>query len=249
MYSRQLKRSPLIETTFYVFFVPGTKKTAREIQTFAEINFTNTKFKRFLVKKDVNVSISADGSVKTENVSDVEGVQIETTAHKILSLKGNSFLFTQLDGYENWDSFCGEAEEFYSAYKKFIGVKGIFRIGVRCVDRIVLATGNIPVCPTDCLTTISELSPMFGDITSIDFMYRDFIQFNKYDLLAAYTRVLKRIQRKSSVIFLDTDVFALDPNLQKGLMVEPGLLTRIREVKDILFFKSIHDTVVKEFDK
>lgn len=249
MTERQLRHSPLIETTFYVSFVPESKKDASEIRSFGEQYFKGAEFKRFLVKKDVNVSILTDGSVKTDNTSDVEGAQFEKSGRKVLSLKRNSFLFTQLDGYENWDSFCNDAMEFYSAYVKYVGVKGIFRIGVRCVDRIFLATGNIPSYPSDCLTTVSDLRSLFGDVEPIDFMYRDFVRFGKYDLLATYTRVMKKPQGKVPTLFLDTDVFAFDPNLSKGLAVEAGLLTRIRKVKNILFFKSMHDEIVKEFDK
>ena len=249
MIERQLKRSPLIETTFYVLFVSNNKRNASEIRSFGEQCFKDAEFKRFLVKKDVSVSILTDGSVKTDNTSDVEGVQFEKSGRKVLSLKRNSFLFTQLDGYENWQSFCKDAVEFYSAYASYVDVKGVFRIGVRCVDRIFLATGNIPPYPSDCLTTISDLRIPFGDIEPIDFMYRDFVRFSKYDLFAAYTRVMKNTQGKVPTLFLDTDVFALDPNLSKGLAVETGLLTRIRKVKNILFFKSMRDEIVKEFDK
>ena len=249
MTERQLKHSPLIETTFYALFVPNNKKDASEIRSFGERYFKGAEFKRFLVKKDVSVSILTDGSVKTDNTSDVEGVQFERSGRKVLSLKRNSFSFTQLDGYENWESFCNDALEFYSVYANYVEVKGVLRIGVRCVDRIFLATGNIPPYPSDCLTTIYDLRIPFGDVEPIDFMYRDFIRFNKYDLLAAYTRVMKKTQGKVPTLFLDTDVFALDPNLSKGLTVETGLLTRIRKVKNILFFKSIHDEIVKEFDK
>ena len=249
MNEKQLKHPPLIETTFYVLFVPGANKTAEEIRSFVESSFMDIEFKRFLVKKDVNVSISQDGSVKTENTSDVEGAQFEKPGRKVLSFKRNSFLFTQLDGYENWESFCNDSVEFYSAYSSYLGVKGLLRIGVRCVDRIFLATGNIPPYPSDCLTTISDLRVPFGDIEPIDFMHRDFVRFSKFDLLAAYTRVMKRAQRKAPILFLDTDVFAFDPNLSKSLKVETGLLTRIRKVKNILFCKSIQDEVMKEFDK
>ena len=249
MSEKKLKHSPLIETTFYVLFMPSANKTAAEIRSFAESSFKDIEFKRFLIKKDVNVSISQDGSVKTENTSDVEGAQFEKVDGKVLSLKRNAFFFTQLNGYENWKSFCDDALVFYSAYVKQIGIKGVMRIGVRCVDRIPLETGCVPASPTECLKTISDLRVPFGDVEPIDFMYRDFMRFNNYDLFAAYTRVMKRMQGKPATIFLDTDVFALDSNRQNGLVVESGLLARIREVKNILFFKSIHDAIIKEFDK
>ncbi|NOX43267.1 MAG: TIGR04255 family protein [Gammaproteobacteria bacterium] len=163
---------------------------------------------------------------------------------KLVQFRKDGFTFNKLHPYDNWESVCSEAKEFWSIYKNTISPKVIKRIAIRYINRIDIPLGaelseyfnGAPVIPAGIPASIEK------------FITRTTVKNSDIDSSANITLAYEGVNKSEKAsILLDIDVY----EVLKLDVKEDGFLwdkfEEFHDFKNNIFFNSVTDKTLESY--
>ncbi len=155
----------------------------------------------------------------------------------------DTFVFSRLSPYNEWDSFSKEAMRLWDIFRKIMNPDEIQRIGVRYINKIVT---------TEPVLELSDYYVSGPDsIPKTDWQIAHFLHKDTYSPNDKYiVNVVKTIQIKQKNtnmgLILDIDVI-----MNKKMFVDTDKINKylleMKDLKNISFFNSLKPEIIKRF--
>jgi len=175
------------------------------------------------------------GQPLEQEVSDLgwKGLRCESGDKKrIAQFYKDSFIFSQLQPYDCWDTFLDEALKLWGTHKKIAQPAEIQRIGLRYVNRIEVPQTEFRL--EDYLVNPPK-PPQGLEIPFTSFMHHDTFDISNYPYGVNF---VKTIQTEPLAIILDIDVFMNQPVEVESESLST-CLAEMRWIKNKVFSNSV----------
>ena len=176
----------------------------------------------------------------------LQGYFFTSADEKIIAqFRADGFTFNRLYPYTSWDELFPQAMELWRLYSDISRPDGVTRLAVRYINRIVLPTGEIDFATY--LTAGPSIPPGLPELVS-SFLTRVSIHDIEKDVHANIAQALEGAgPGQPAAVILDIDSYR-----QKEMSVgDPAIeltFNKLREFKNLIFFKSLTDTTLRGFD-
>lgn len=160
----------------------------------------------------------------------------------VVQFNKDSFVFSRLKPYENWEKFSQEALRLWKIYCELLKPVEIGRIGLRFINRLAIKQEQKveladyykrPPLPIEGLNW-----PLSG------YLYRDVLQVPGTPYSANVIKTVQRTQQEAGLL-LDIDVF-MDKRLSFNELRISEHMNKMRWVKNKVFFSSLTEKALKE---
>ena len=199
-------------------------------------------------QQDIQISASgnSDGSSEFLQRTQWNGFRLQDEqGHHVAQFTLNGVIFSRLEPYESWDTFKAEAIRFWALFVELAEPTVIQRLGVRYINRILLADGEQP-------STFLKAAPYTlpgVEVSPESFFYKDTYHVPSYPYSVHWTRTIQPegaspIDKRA--LILDIDVFTTEL-LQLDQDTVTQRLQEMRWLKNKVFFGCITDTALERF--
>jgi uncharacterized protein (TIGR04255 family) len=174
-----------------------------------------------------------------------QGYVFRTTDKKLLAqFRADGFTLNRLRPYTSWEELFPIALDLWKLYCSAASPEGVSRLAVRYINRIVLPSDlgefsrylrAAPVVPEELPQTVTA------------FQSRTTIQDTGRGLAAHVAQAFGTDAESQKTLILDIDAFCegawapSDPEIA-------GIFGRLREFKDLIFFNSLTDETLRQFE-
>lgn len=204
--------------------------------------------------REIHYEVRSEGKKPPEqSIRDLgwRGVRFQSTNQKnIAQFNRDGFAFSRLEPYDNWQSFFQEGKSLWSVFKDIASPITIERIGLRFINRIELAHGELNI---EHYLRKAPVPPVNLDLPFFGFMHQETLGVPGHPYAINLIRTIqppKNPEDNGIAIILDIDVFTLQPIAQPIENDDNKLkhmLNEMRWLKDKTFFGSITDEVLEKF--
>jgi len=161
----------------------------------------------------------------------------------IAQFNKDAFVFSRLKPYENWEQLSGEAFRLLSIYHELIKPTKVMRIGLRFINRIAVKQEKVELAdyykyPPEPLKEL--------DWTLNGYLHHDVIRVPETEYAVNLIKTVQNIPGEIGLI-LDIDVFRQNPFEYDNRHIKK-CLEEMRWVKNKVFFCSLTDKIIKEFE-
>lgn len=165
---------------------------------------------------------------------------------QVVQARLDGFTFSRLRPYETWEHLRDEARELWQRYVRLAKPVAITRLAVRYINRLDLPGGAVRL--EDWLLTMPSVAPDLPRTLAGYFM-RFGLSFAPSGAMALITEAMQPPPAPNMVrIILDIDVFQEQPvEVQDDCPVAWEQLEELREIKNKIFFHSLTNKAVEQF--
>jgi len=186
--------------------------------------------------KSLEHSIKFEENLPPEQqVSDLgwKGLRCESEDKKrVAQFYKDSFIFSQLQPYDCWDTFFGEALRLWEIHKKIAQPTEIQRVGLRYVNRIDVTQAEFQL--EDYL--VNPPQPPGLEIPFTSFMHHDTFNIPNYPYGVNFVKTVQTEQTMG--LILDIDVFINQPIKVENESLST-YLPEMRWIKNKIFSNSV----------
>ncbi len=238
-----LSKAPIVEAALEVRVVPITKWDENALTHELKSRLTDypnaepLRLAKFEVKRD------RPAEPRVEDFGCV-GLKLPS-ANKlhIAQFNKESFVFSRLRPYEDWDQFRGEALRLWKVYCELLNPCQITRIGLRFINRIAIRGDSVQLGD---YYRYPPTSPKELDWPLAGYLHHEVMQVPETEFSVNVIKTVQNAHGETGLI-LDIDVFWQDPKNQSKysevFLLES--LESMRWVKNKVFFSSLTDTAVE----
>lgn len=242
---RHLDKAPIVEAIIEVRLDPNPDLNIEMLKAFhGEIRkeFPTAEERRLLEGK---LSFDPKTIVQTSAQSVVGFSYKSEDGLNVAQFMLNSFVFSRLKPYPEWDTFYAAAKSVWEKYWTFTGKKfRIVRVGTRFINLLETPPGKIQMrklFPTFPLAPVGNLVLSGGQV-------RLLVKNPVEDYTAIIGQALKPGSGgKNAAIAIDIDVFQ---ERDFGLDAESAwdAVGRLKKFKNELFFNTVADSILKQYE-
>lgn len=184
------------------------------------------------------------GQKPEQKVSDLgwRGLRCETEDKlQVAQFYRDSFVFSRLQPYEDWDAFCSEALRLWTFHRSMAKPEQVDRLGLRFINRIRVPQGKS--FDLDDYLTAAPQPPAGIDFPFVSFLHQDsfMVPGHPYGV-----NMIKTVQEAGGIwLILDIDVFTTQP-VQVEEVEQSDYLRNMRWLKNKFFFSSITEKAKEE---
>lgn len=183
------------------------------------------------------------GQAPEQTVHDLgwRGLRCETEDKlQVVQFYRDSFVFSRLQPYENWDSFYAEAMRLWRIHQSIAKPEQVDRLGLRFINRIRVPQSKFEL---DDYLTVAPQPPKGTGYPFVSFLHQDLFQVPGRPYRV---NMIKTIQEAEGAwLILDIDVFTTQ-SLEVEQVEEPRYLREMRWLKNKFFFSSITEKAKEE---
>lgn len=241
-----LKAAPSIEAVIHWQAHAG-KKLEPEILK-AELTQRLPDYPILQTQQDIQFSAvgTPDGSSEFFQQTQWSGFRLQDEQNRhVAQFTLNGVAFSQLEPYEDWDSFQTEALRFWHIFLELAKPTVIQHLGVRYINRIALGDSEQP---SQYLNTIPAPPPGL-ELTDESFFHQDTYSIPGYSYSINWVRTIQPAGANSAdgrSLIVDIDVFIQDLlQLDQDTLVQR--LQEMRWLKNKVFFSCITNHALKRF--
>ncbi|MEJ2665269.1 MAG: TIGR04255 family protein, partial [Spirochaetia bacterium] len=159
----------------------------------------------------------------------------------IVQLNMDSFVFSRLNPYENWNKFFSESIRLWAIYNEYAKVKIIRRLGLRFINK--LSFPNNELLDFNKYLAFPPSNPDNLELPFTEFFHRDSFLVPNYPYRINIIKALKsNLKIKGTDIIIDIDIF--DSSLGNIPEINLNLLKRrfseMRWLKNKVFFNVVN---------
>ena len=199
-------------------------------------------------QQDIQISAvgSPDGSSEFLQRTQWNGFRLQDEQGRhVAQFTLGGVIFSRLEPYESWDTFKAEAIRFWDLFVALAEPTVIQSLGVRYINRILLADGEQP---STFLKAVPYTLPGVG-VSPESFFYKDTYRVPGYPYSIHWTKTIQPegaspIDQRALII--DIDVFTTEL-LQLDHSTLAQSLQEMRWLKNKVFFGCITDTALERF--
>ncbi len=184
------------------------------------------------------------GHLPEQTVHDLgwRGLRCETEDKlQVVQFYRDSFVFSRLQPYENWDSFYAEAMRLWRIHRSIAQPEQVERLGLRFINRIRAPQGQS--FELEDYLTVAPRAPEGIDYPFVSFLHQDSFQVPGYPY---GVNVIKTVQEAEGTwLILDIDVFTTQP-VEVDRVERSQNLREMRWLKNKFFFSSITEKAIEE---
>jgi uncharacterized protein (TIGR04255 family) len=242
-----LPRAPVVEAVIDIR--ARTSVDLREPSVEARLTgiATGYRFERATHEFEAQLALHADRLPESQVSGRWKGLRfVADDGKRIAQFNRDGFVLSRLAPYTDWSELHDEAIELWHAYAEIATPATMHRVGVRYINRILLAPGDAGL--EDYLDP-SPTTPRGLDLPFQSFVHQDRFAVPGHPYGVSVTRTIERRQQEnvaSSAIILDIDAFTVE-----GVDVAEDELVRhlahLRWLKNKVFFGSIGRTAMIQF--
>jgi len=169
------------------------------------------------------------------------GLRCETEDKlQVVQFYRDSFVFSRLQPYEDWNKFCDEALRLWRIHQSIAEPEQVDRLGLRFINRI-----RAPQSPFELggYLTVAPKTPDGIGYPFVSFLHQDAFQVPDHPY---GVNVVKTVQESEGTwLILDIDVFTTQ-SVEAGRLEESRYLREMRWLKNKFFFSSITEKAKEE---
>lgn len=245
--SRQYPRAPIVEAVLEMRVVTPEDVTVEHLAGVAADDSSYLEPNSFYeVQGQLNL---AESGVTAEALQRHTGYQRQSRdGARHFQARKDAFAYLQRSPYSDWESFVGEAERLWHAYKSVARPVALLRIGSRFVNRIDIPGSSVEL--KDYFRTTAEVSPDLPQAISgllLQIQLPEVRPGIGCNIIATLTTPA---EPETVSAILDIDVFCtpdIDPSLLTFDKDVRGWLSRLRWAKNDVFEACITDQTRRLF--
>jgi len=184
------------------------------------------------------------GQKPEQSVHDLgwRGLRCETEDKlQVAQFYRDSFVFSRLQPYENWDSFYAEAMRLWRIHRSIAKPEQVDRLGLRFINRIRAPQGQS--FELEDYLTVAPRTPEGIDYPFVSFLHQDSFQVPGHPY---GVNVVKTVQEAEGTwLVLDIDVFTTQ-SIEADQLGDSPHLQEMRWLKNKFFFSSITEKAKEE---
>lgn len=239
-----LAKAPIIEAVFEIKTVPvelwEEAAITTEIKNIYPSGYTFESERMF---EQTLGFLSAQPMEAVNPVVSWNGLKvISADKTEIIKFSRDAFLYSRLKPYTDWEDFSSKSLKNYEMYKTINKSAGnIKRLGIRFIN-------SIDYDGSDLSKYLKHPPVKAGDVAMT---FNGFLHHNSYSLQDEgiqinHIQMLKPAAagQKNAALIIDVDVFI--DTIKPGFNVESSL-SRIRELKNDIFFGSLSEEQIRRF--
>ncbi len=198
---------------------------------------------------DVEIAFgTAVGSSEMSHRTQWNGFRIRDEKNHVAQFTPMGAVFSQLEPYEEWESFQTEAMRFWDIFLEIAVPTTIQRLGVRYINRIVLGRNENP--STYLKIMQSALADL--ELPTESFFYQDTYQIPGYPYHVNWVRTIQTqsiapVDYQPQALIIDIDVFTTNEFIASDRESLIKHLHEMRWIKNKIFFTCITKTALEQF--
>jgi uncharacterized protein (TIGR04255 family) len=187
-----------------------------------------------------------ENSPVVKQLRDWQGYQLKSADGRyVVQFKRDGVVFSRTKEYENWETFTAAAKKVWKVFLELAAPLEIQRVGVRFINHFPDAT------PETMGEVLDEPPTCPANLPLKEFVYQSTFTVPGHPFGVRVIKVMQPStpgQPQSSGLFLDDDVFTTTVirNAKDEAEVD-GALTKMRWLKNKVFFTLVKKTVVESF--
>lgn len=162
---------------------------------------------------------------------------------KVVQMRFDGFTFSRLAPYTSWEDVVAEARRNWSQYLRVAPVKSVVRIAVRYINNFVIPAGRAPAEYLALLPPVPEEMPAVGIKSSLTRLH---LNDSISEANCIVTQGFEQAGEAGTTVVIDIDVFR---SHEFGLSRDDmwTAFEELRKIKNRIFFSSITDLAVRDF--
>ncbi len=234
-----LKNAPIVEAALEIRTIPEFEWDEKKTRVMIEQNIK--EYPNIQIQKESLTQLHPPNPPKPIYSDRWRGYLCKSSDNlNILQVNIESFVFSRIKPYENWERFFSEALKLWGIYKEYAKVKSIRRLGLRFINKIsVHNTNSINI---DDYLTYPPHTPDNMDMLFTEFLHRDSLAAPNYPYNVTIIRALKANPKINGAdIIIDIDVFDLSLENSSEISIEllKTKFSEMRWLKNEIFFKTL----------
>ena len=236
-----LPRAPIVEAVLDLRVVLSTEWNESSLQNQLEERLPDYPKHETVRETEVQFSPKAGTNVIKDFVQVGLKCQSEDSFN-VVQFNKDSFVFSRLKPYENWEKFSREALRLWEIYSELLKPTEIGRIGLRFINRLAIKQGQKIE-----LTNYYKRPPV--PIEGLDwplsgYLHRDVLQVPGTSYSVNVIKTVQRTQQETGLL-LDIDVF-MQKSLNYSEIRISKYMDEMRWVKNEIFFSSLTEKAIEE---
>ncbi|MCY3827096.1 MAG: TIGR04255 family protein [Candidatus Dadabacteria bacterium] len=237
----RLPRAPIVEAVLDLRVVSSAEWDESSLQSQLEERLPDYPKHDTVQETEVQLSPETGTNVVKDFVHVGLKCQSEDSFY-VVQFNKDSFVFSRLKPYENWEKFSREALRLWKIYCELLEPTEIGRIGLRFINRLAIKQGQRieladyykrPPLPIEGLNWLLS-----------GYLHRDVLQIPGTPYSVNVIKTVQRTQQEAGLL-LDIDVF-MQKSLNCGEIQVSKYMDEMRWVKNKAFFSNLTKKALEE---
>lgn len=244
---RHLSRPPIVEAVldFRTRLPAGLNSEALDAAA-SEVSVDYpTRKQQWMIEGSFAFAIEGDQPVSSSSRRPNGFVYHSKDGKQVAQFRLDGFTFSRLAPYTSWDEVVPEAFRLWNIYRRVAQPEGLFRVGVRYINRI-----RLPEAPrelNDLLTSAPQVPPGLPQ-TVMGFLAQVLVPLDMPSTKANIIQALGALPAAPpGFLLLDIDVIR-EEELDVADDILRPIFERLRDFKNKAFFNSLKDDLLREFE-
>ncbi|MCY4261743.1 MAG: TIGR04255 family protein [Candidatus Dadabacteria bacterium] len=240
---RHLSKAPIVEAVLDLRVVSSAEWDESNLQNQLKERLPDYPKHDTVQETEVQFSPNTGTNVIKDSIHIGLKCQSENSFY-VVQFNKDSFVFSRLKPYENWEKFSKEALRLWKIYCELLKPAEIGRIGLRFINRIAIEQERKielanyyrrPPLPIEDL-----------DWSLSDYLHRDVLQVPGTFYSVNIIKTVQTTQREAGLL-LDIDVFTEKRFSFNELRISENM-NKMRWVKNKVFFSSLTEKALEEYE-